>query len=129
MKRKFYEKKDKETYSRGTASLTGVQFRYQNEVPLLASIDYMISSDKPLKPYIGLGIGTIYTERSTNMNLYSIYETTWHFAVKPELGLLYEISPAVSLKLGAKYYYGFKTESFDSQGYISVSAGLAFSLN
>lgn len=35
----FYEKKDYDTYTGGTESLSGIQYRYQNSVPLLASAD------------------------------------------------------------------------------------------
>jgi opacity protein-like surface antigen len=124
----FYEKKARDTYSEGNASLTGIQYRYQNQVPLLVSADYLIKSDTPLKPFIGLGLGTMYSERSTEMNLYRIAETTWHFAVKGELGLLYELSYNSSMKFAAKYYNAFKTNTLDSQGYFSLSLGMAWDL-
>jgi outer membrane protein W len=124
----FYQKKDYDTYTVGTESLSGVQFRYQNEVPILASFDYLISSDKSLKPYVGLGIGTIYSERNTQMNLYYLEENSWQFAMKGELGLLYELSYHTSLKVAAKYYNGFKTGTLNNQGYFSISAGMAFVL-
>jgi hypothetical protein len=124
----FYEKKEQDTYTVGTESLSGVQYRYQNEVPILASADYLISSDKPLKPYVGLGIGTIYSERATDMNLYRLEQNTWQFALKGELGLLYELSYSTALKVAAKYYNGFKTGTLDNQGYFSLSVGMAFVL-
>ena len=124
----FYEKKDHDTYTVGTESLSGVQYRYQNEVPILASFDYLISSDKPLKPYVGLGIGTIYSERATDMNMYRLEERTWQFALKGELGVLYELNYATSIKFAAKYYNGFKTGTLDNQGYFSLSLGMAWSL-
>ncbi len=65
----FDEKKDYATYTSGPEALSGVQYRYQNELPMLVSADYMIATDKPLKPYVGLAIGTMYSERSTDMNL------------------------------------------------------------
>lgn len=124
----FYEKKARDTYSEGTASLTGVQYRYQNQVPILASFDYMISSDNALKPYIGLGLGTMYSERATDMNLYRILENCWHFALKGEVGLLYELSYTSSVKFAAKYYNAFKTNTLDNQGYFSLSLGMAWDL-
>jgi hypothetical protein len=124
----FYEKKANDTYSVGTVSLSGVQYRYQNEVPILATADYFISSDKHLKPYVGLGIGTMYSERATDMNLYRLQENTWHFALKGEIGLLYEINYTASIKLAAKYYNGFKTGTLDNQGYFSISLGMAWAL-
>lgn len=123
----FYEEVDYATYSSGTESLTGKQYRYQNELPMLISADYFLSVDNPFKPFVGLGIGTMYTERVTDMGTWRLEENPWHFAMKPEVGFLYELSYNTSLKLAAKYYYGFKTgELDDPQDYISVSAGLAF---
>jgi outer membrane protein W len=125
----FYEKRDYATYTRGTEALSGVQYRYQNAIPILISADYLFSSENTFKPYAGLGIGTMYTERSTAMNLYTIEENTWHFAVKPEIGFLYELSYSTSFKVSAKYYHGFKSGKMDAaQGYFSLGAGLAFNL-
>jgi outer membrane protein len=124
----FYEKKAKDTYSEGTVSLTGVQYRYQNEVPILVSADYVFMSDGPVKPYVGLGIGTLWSERATDMNLYRLTENTWHFAMKGELGLLYDISYTTAVKFAAKYYNGLKTNTLESQGYFSLSLGMAWTL-
>ena len=125
----FYEKKDQDSYTLGNVTLSGVQYRYQNAVPLLGTIDYLISSDKALKPYVGLGIGTIYNERATDMNLYRLTEDTWKFALKGELGILYELNYMASIKLAAKYYNGFKTNTLENQGYFSISLGMAWDLN
>jgi outer membrane protein len=122
----FYEKKEYDTYTSGTQTLSGVQYRYQNQVPLLVSIDYLLLSDKTLQPYIGLGIGTLYSERILDMGMYRWEENPWHFALKPEFGLMYEMSPGTAFKLGLKYYTGFKAGELDTQGYLTISAGLAF---
>lgn len=124
----FYERKDYDTYTLDTRSLSGVQYRYQNEVPILASIDYLVSSENALKPYVGFGLGTIYSERATDMNLYRMTEKTWQFALKGEVGVLYEISYSSSVKFAAKYYNAFKTETLDTQGYFSLSLGMAWDL-
>jgi len=124
----FYEKKDNDSYTSGTETLSGIQYRTQNILPMLISAEYFLSTDNPLKPYIGLGIGTMYTERSTDMGQWRLKENPWSFAVKPELGLLYEMSFSTSFKLAAKYYNGFKTGQLDTQEYFSISAGCAFHL-
>jgi len=124
----FYEKKDADTYTSGTEALSGVQYRTQNAIPILVSAEYFLSTENPLKPYVGLGIGTMYLERSTDMGQWRIKENPWSFAIKPELGFLYEMSFSTSFKLAAKYYNGFKTGQLENQGYFSISAGLAFHL-
>lgn len=125
----FYERKDLDSYTAGTETLTGIQYRTQNEFPMLLSADYFLSVDNAFRPYAGLGVGTMYTERSTDMGTWRFEENPWHFALKPEIGFLYELSFNTSMKLAAKYYYGFKSGALDEpQSYISVSAGLAFHL-
>jgi outer membrane protein len=122
----FYEKMDYGTYTMGTESLSGIQYRYQNEVPIFLSADYFILSDQALSPYVGLGVGTMYSGRRMDMGLYIWEENSWHFALKGEAGLLYSLSYGSSIKFAAKYYNGFKTGSLDSQGYFSLSLGMAW---
>ena len=124
----FYEKKDRDSYTSGNETISGVQYRYQNVVPLLAAADFFISSENALKPYVGLGIGTMYSERATDMNLYRLKETSWQFALKGEIGLLYKVNYSSSIKFAAKYYNGFKTSSLDAQSYVSLSLGMAWDL-
>lgn len=124
----FYEKKDYDTYTQGTESLSGIQYRYQNQVPILATVDYLLMNDSEIRPYVGLGIGTMYSERATDMNLYRLKLNSWQFAVKGEVGLLYEVSYSSSIKLAAKYYNGFKTGKMENQGFFSINLGMAWAL-
>ena len=121
----FYEKKDYDSYTSGTQTLTGVQYRYQNQVPLLVAADYVILPDKDFQPYIGLGIGTMYTERSTQMGIWYVEENPWQFALKPEAGLMYNMATGSALKLGFKYYAGMGGD-LGTQGYFTISLGFAF---
>ncbi|MBU2651828.1 MAG: OmpW family protein [Bacteroidetes bacterium] len=122
----FYEKRDYDTYTVGTQSISGIQYRTQNEMPILVAVDYLIFTDKVVNPYIGFGIGTLYTERATDMGIWRIVQDPWHFAIKPEAGILAEISGNTSAKIAVKYYNGFKSGDLDSQGFMAVSLGFAF---
>lgn len=122
----FYEKKNYDTYTSGTQSLSGIQYRYQNEVPLLAAIDYVFMPEKNFQPYIGLGIGTIYSERVTWMGVWSVEQNPWQFALKPEIGMMYKVSYGTALKLGLKYYTGFKAGDLETQNYFTISVGFAW---
>jgi outer membrane protein len=121
----FYERKDYDSYTSGTQTLTGVQYRYQNQVPLLVSADYVFTPDKDFQPYIGIGIGTMYSERTTQMSIWYVEENPWQFAVKPEAGLMYNISYGTALKLGFKYYAGLGGD-LGTQGYFTIGVGFAF---
>ncbi len=124
----FYEKKNFDTYTSGVETISGVQYRYQNEVPILVSAEYFISSSNKVKPYIGLGIGTMYSERVVDMGMFRKEENPWHFAIKPEIGFLMEMSYSTALKLSAKYYNGFSSGELKNQGYFSIGIGFAFKI-
>jgi len=122
----FYENKDYASYSYENKTLSGIQYRYQNQVPILAAATYVFQSDKPLKPYVDLGVGTMYTERSTEMGMYYVEQTEWHFALKPEVGVMFSLNPGSALKLAVRYYNGFAAGDLDSQNYFSISTGFVF---
>jgi outer membrane protein len=121
----FYEKKDYDSYTVGTQTLSGVQYRYQNQVPVLVAVDYVFTPDQDFQPYLGLGIGTMYSERNTSMGIWVLEENPWQFAMKPEAGMMYKFSYGSALKLAVKYNAGFGGD-LGTQGYVTVSAGFAF---
>lgn len=121
----FYEKRDYDSYTDGTMTLSGVQYRYQNQVPLLVAADYIFTPDNDFQPYLGLGLGTMYSERNTEMGIWTLEDNPWQFALKPEAGFLYKFSPGSAIKLGVKYYTGFGGD-LGTQGYVTISAGFAF---
>lgn len=123
----FYERQDKKVYTEGTASVSGIQYRYTNTMPLLAGVKYYKETDGNFMPFAGLGLGTLYVNRSTDLGMYRITNETWQFALRPELGVTFKAGPGVSAVLGVKYYAGFGTDDLDGQSYISVNLGLMFS--
>lgn len=122
----FFENKDYDTYTYGSESLSGKQFRYSNNLPMLLTASYILSPDKSLQPYVNLGIGTMYTLRNTDMGVWTWEQTAWHFALKPEIGVLYELSYSVALQATGKYYMGFASGDLETQSYLTLSAGIAF---
>lgn len=122
----FYEKKDYDTYTFESASLSGIQYRYSNSFPILVTAEYNLKPDDMLKPYANFGIGTMYTKRNTDMGMWTLEEKAWHFALKPEIGMLLEVKPGAAFKIAAKYYVGFKSGDLETQSYFSISGGFAF---
>ncbi len=103
----FYKKEAERAYTYQTATLYGTQYRYTNSFPMLGAVDYIWDMDK-LKPFAGLGIGTVFNVRDNDVGLYRFEDKTWHFALKPEIGLMYQVSPEMGFKVAAKYYQAFK---------------------
>lgn len=123
----FYEAKGTATYTVDNASLTGKQYRYSNNVPILATVTYFLSPDEVFSPYAALGVGTMYARRNTDMNLYTLEQEGWPFVLQPEIGIRYQAGDNVGLLVNLKYLNGFKAGDFDkSQSYFSLNVGLAF---
>ena len=121
----FYEKKPYGSYNSGNATLTGTQYRYNNLFPMLVNAHYTFG-EILIVPYVGLGIGTVYDLRNTDMGMYTIEEYNWHFLISPELGCLIDISSGTSIKLNAKYDNAFKIHDADGFGNLNLSLGFVF---
>ncbi len=121
----FYQHVDKKVYTEGTASVTGVQDRYTNAVPLIFGTKYYAAtSNKSMHPYIGMGAGTTYINRTTNFGLYQIVTDSWQFALRPELGLDFAMSHGGSVFIAAKYFWNFNTDRMDAQPWFSLNVGI-----
>lgn len=124
----FYERSDNKEYKNGTATLTGIQYRYTNAVPLLAQVKYLkTTGNDKMHPYAGLGIGTTYVERATDVGLYRLTLNAWQFCLRPELGLQIKAGYGASFLIGAKYYANFAAKDLDGQSYLSLNVGFVFS--
>ncbi len=121
----FYERKDYASYTRNNATLSGVQYRYDNLFPMLVNAHYTIGTGNVV-PYVGFGIGTMYDLRNTDMGIWSLEEDNWHLLMSPEAGFMFDVSPGTSLKLNAKYDYAFKIKKADAFGNLNISFGFVF---
>jgi hypothetical protein len=121
----FYEEKSYGSYTSGTATLSGIQYCYDNMFPMLFNTQYHLGTG-PFRPYGGLGIGTLYNLRNTDMGLYTIEENNWHFLMTPEVGFTYDLGQGVGIKFNAKYDNAFKSADADAMGNLSFNIGLNF---
>jgi outer membrane protein W len=124
----FYESKSSDTYTVDNISLTGKQYRYSNNIPLLVTATYFLSPEETIKPFVTLGIGTMYSRRNTDMNLYTIELEAWNFALQPEAGIQYQLSDMTAIHVSLKYMNGFQAgnELTSSQSFFSLNVGFAF---
>jgi len=124
----FYEDLAYDTYTVDNLSLSGKQWRYSNHVPILLSSSYFLHPGETVNPFVGLGIGTMYSLRNTDMNLYTIEEDAWAFALQPSVGALFMVNDVTTFHVSAKYNYGFKAgnELDNAQSYISLNVGFTF---
>lgn len=122
----FYEERKNATVEQGTITLHGDQFRYVNSCPVTANLAYNFAPGEAISPYVGLGVGTLFRETELDMGLYMVSDDSWHFALRPEAGVLFEPQPGVGLLLNVKYMNAFKTEDMDAANFISLNLGVAW---
>jgi len=122
----FYDEMPDATYEYQNITYSGKQWRYGNYFPMLVAADYYFKPDAQISGYGGLGIGTMYTLQNTDMATYTFEKDAWHFALRPEFGVLIKAAPGVGLTLAWKYYYGFKAGDLPAQGYMTLNFGFVF---
>ena len=123
----FYEEVASDTYTLGNESLTGKQYRYSNNIPMLATVTYFLSPDENINPFGTLGVGTMYTRRNTDMNLYTLEQEAWIFLLQPEVGVQIGVADNAGLSLSLKYNVGFQAGDLpENQSYLSLNVGFAF---
>jgi opacity protein-like surface antigen len=122
----FFEKRDLATYTDGTASLTGVQYRYTNAFTASLQVDHVFADGKDIRPFVGIGAGTSYVRRTLDMGLYRLEKDPWQFMVQPEAGVSLYLANGNALLLSANYYWGAKTKELDAQSWLAMSIAFAF---
>ena len=122
----LYKRESSKVYTEGSASLSGVQYRYQNNYPILITGTYYANRTGEFRPYAGLGLGTIAHDRRIDMGVFSSEETHWQFALRPEVGILYRPAQYVGFRLGAKYYQSFSSSNLDGQSTVGLNFGIVF---
>lgn len=127
----FYEELAKDTYTLDNASFTGKQYRYSNHVPMMINPTYYLKPGESLNPYVSLGIGTMYTRRNTDMNLYTLEQEAWNFLLQPEVGLQYLLNDAFAVNISGKFNYGFKAgnEIDAAQSFFTLNIGFTLLAN
>jgi opacity protein-like surface antigen len=122
----FYERRAYSTYTDGTLSLSGVQFRYANAVPIFVTASYYLKPGEKINPFIGLGVGTVFMSRYVDMGQFRVLDEEWHFALKPEAGVLVSLSPDMDLILGFRYNNAFATSDTDAISYMMFNVGFVW---
>lgn len=122
----FFEKKDYATYTDGTASISGIQYRYTNAFTASLQIDQVFNEGSDIRPFIGLGAGTSYMRRTMDMGLYRLERDPWQFMLQPEAGVSLYTANGNAVMLTFNYYWGFETKDLDAQSFLAVGLAYAF---
>ncbi|EMS32638.1 hypothetical protein C943_00991 [Mariniradius saccharolyticus AK6] len=123
----FFEERAFATYTIDNRSLSGKQWRYMNSFPLFLSGDYYLKPGDDLNPYVGLGVGTIYNKRATDMGIFRLEEDAWSFAFQPQVGFFYSVNHFAGVSVAVKYSYGLAAGDFNAaQSFLSLNIGYVF---
>lgn len=122
----FYKAKLNHTFVDGTKTITGDSYNYSSSVPIMAAADYYFSPNQKINPFVGLGIGTTYTQDDLDMGLYTYQLSNWHFSMQPELGVIVSPSPGFGIIISGKYYTAFKTSTSDAHNYFATNIGFVW---
>ncbi|MGL5682227.1 MAG: outer membrane beta-barrel protein [Marinifilaceae bacterium] len=109
----YYKKYDNKTQdfflNHEEYTITGKQYRYINTVPLLLIPRYYFTDNSALfRPYLGVGVGTCWSEYKLEVGQYSSRTSRWEFQVSPEIGTLIHINDQMAVNLGARYNFATK---------------------
>ena len=124
----FYERRAYDSYtgSNGATTYTGVQFRYADAVPIFVTTSYYFSPGEKFNPFIGVGIGTMYVSRYLDMGSWRVTEDDWHFALKPEAGVLVSANPDMDIIFCLRYNNAFETNDTKDQTYMTFNIGFVW---
>ncbi|MCF6353204.1 MAG: outer membrane beta-barrel protein [Cyclobacteriaceae bacterium] len=107
--------------------VSGTEYRYLNTIPIFVNSHYYLGQNGALRPYVGMGIGTVYVDQRTDIGFVNIQTQTWRFGVQPEVGVFIPMGlSGVGVSLKAKYRYATKASDAEAVNMFSFGLGFGF---
>lgn len=119
----FYEK-ESGSFTEGTTTLTGTQYRYINAYPILFTAYKSFGNSETFHPYVGLGVGAIKADHRKEMGLWYVDSNKWHFGVAPEIGAIITTARSFDFLVSIRYNYGAKVSDSPSVSYLGLNLGI-----
>ena len=105
--------------------ISGLQLRYMNVLPIMANVRYFLGEDGSIRPFFGLGVGTIRGRKRIEMGIFVVEDNTWHFGLEPEAGVLIPFGiSGWGASLSMKFDYGVKSNDI-TYSYMGFKIGLS----
>ena len=114
------------TFSQTGQDVTGTQVRYVNAFPIMATGHYQFGEPGGVRPYAGVGLGTVHTLQRTDVGLFTVSNNNWHFGFYPEVGVFIPVSFDMGVNVAAKYNYAVAASNSIDYSYLSLSVGLTW---
>ncbi|MCT4672067.1 MAG: outer membrane beta-barrel protein [Prolixibacteraceae bacterium] len=124
----FYDAKGNETMDYNDITLTGNTFNWVYTSSVMATTHYYLTNpaESILTPYMGIGIGGVYTNYEKTLGGIDFRGDSWQFGLAPEVGVLVKINDHLSFNAAARYNFTFENNEMNSQKYWSIKTGIAF---
>jgi outer membrane protein len=113
-----------ETFYFDNITVTGTQNKYINTVPVHATVIKYIGEEKR-RYTVGLGVGTSWTEKVTDIGVYSFTDSQWQFSFAPEIGIIYNVTSNIAPYFKLKYFHSVKKSDFDNVSHLNFTLGFA----
>lgn len=129
----FYEKYPRQLYKTTDGSdISAVLSNHVQTVPVLLKAQYWMTPDKPVQPFVALGVGgNIITYDQYAGEFSTDAKSKFGFAARPELGLFvpFRKGSAAGISISAAYnYMPFKYNGIEDLNSVSGRIGISFPL-
>ena len=112
--------------SSGAVTVTGPMFRYADQFGLRALGHYYFLEGKVVQPYIGGGIGGVWSYGYQQVADFSNSESSFSFIISPEAGVLIQLARgATNLGLNLAVRYTYTTAHFGNTEDAQTFSGIA----
>lgn len=100
-----------------SSELTSDQQHSIFQIPFGAALRYTFAQSAGFEPYVGLKLGANYSEVSSTLNIFEIYDRQWGFYTGPELGLNFYPNPEKKIGIHLAAYYNYSTNKSEVLSY------------
>lgn len=100
-----------------TSAITTDQQHSIFQIPFGALVRFTPSREGMVEPYIGAKVGTSYSEVSSHLNIYKVYDREWGFYISPEVGVTFYFTPEKQVGLHLSTYYNYSTQKSEVLNY------------
>ncbi|MCD7935267.1 MAG: porin family protein [Tannerellaceae bacterium] len=109
---------DRQTLNLSNSSaITSDQEHSVFQIPFGASLRFTPDRSGLVQPYMAAKLGANYSEVSSHLNVFKVYEDKWGFYVAPEIGVTIFFTPEKKFGLHLATYYSYATNKSDVLNY------------
>lgn len=130
----LFENKDRATFELAPGqAFTASTYNKVCDIPIMATLKYTIIARGILHPYIGIGIGTVYTREDIIFMDMALRDKSWSFGMAPTVGIQLTLGKRIPIgfNIFAKYGisfndYTYRNEELNPYQYFNIGVGLLF---